>query len=130
MFGRIQSFLRDGGFLYLLFCLLLLMKGNEIVAAMFVSWGSVRLNSLATRSTISLDLATVESRLELAADIAPHNPAVHRALGRLHLLQGNWGAAAQELEKVLTYAPGDELARFHLADAYDQMGAHQKAIEQ
>ena len=130
MFGRIQGFLRDGGFLYLLFCLLLLMKGNEIVAAMLVSWSSVQLNSLANRAMISLDLATVESRLELAADIAPHNPVVHRALGRLHLLQGNWSAAAQELEKVLAYTPSDELARFNLANAYDQMGAHQKAIEQ
>ena len=110
--------------------LVLLVKGNEVVAMGLVSWSSVELGSSATVVTPSSDMAKIESRLRLAAGIAPHNPVVHRALARFHSLQGDWRVAAQELEKALEYAPGNELARFNLANAYDRMGERHKATEQ
>ena len=110
--------------------LLLLAKGNEIVAMGLVSWSSVGLGSSATAVTSSFDTAKLESRLRLAADIAPHNPVVHRALASFHSVEGNWRLAAQEFEKALEYAPGDVLARFNLANTYDQIGERHKAIEQ
>lgn len=70
-----------------------------------------------------------ESRLEegetlaqRAIDLEPKNAQAHYAMGRVLLAKEQWRESAVELELARTFAPESANVRFHLANAYKNLG--------
>ena len=74
------------------------------------------------------DYKTAEAQFGKVVQLAPQIPEGHRALGAVLLRLGKFPQAIQELEQTLTLKPGDVSAQSDLAWAYQQIGAHQKAL--
>ena len=74
------------------------------------------------------DYKTAEAQFEKVVQLAPQMPEGHGALGFVLIRLGKFHEAIQELERALTLRPGDVPVQSNLAWAYQQTGAHQKAI--
>jgi protein O-GlcNAc transferase len=74
------------------------------------------------------DYRTAETQFEKVVQLAPQIPEGHLALGAVLIRLAKFPQAIQELERALTLKPGDVSAQSDLAWAYQQTGAHQKAL--
>lgn len=74
------------------------------------------------------DYKTAEAQFEKVVQLAPQIPEGHLALGAVLIRLGKFPQAIQELERALALRPGDASAQSDLAWAYQQTGAHQKAL--
>ncbi|MBI4585265.1 MAG: hypothetical protein HY717_14725 [Planctomycetes bacterium] len=77
------------------------------------------------------DLEAYAARLDAEAEQSGlENPAVRKALGRVYLAKGNSARAAEQLRLALGVQPADVEAHRLLIEAYDQMGAGDRAAAQ
>jgi len=81
-----------------------------------------------TAAAAKNDYRTAEAQFEKVVQLAPQIAAGHIALGTVLIRLAKFPQAIQELERALTLKPGDVSAQSALAWAYQQTGAHQKAL--
>jgi len=74
------------------------------------------------------DYKTAEAQFEKVVQLAPQIAEGHIALGAVLVRLSKFPQAIQELERALALKPGDVSAQSDLAWAYQQTGAHQKAL--
>lgn len=65
--------------------------------------------------------------LKHAASIAPRNPKVHKELARAEYLQGNFPAAAADLETALAASPNDASLHFQMGRVLQKQGFRAQA---
>jgi len=75
-------------------------------------------------------VSTIKRLLNWALIIDRRNSMAYRAVGRIELVDRNYGAAILALSRALFYKPFDDISRWELGGAYERLGDYSMAILQ
>jgi protein O-GlcNAc transferase len=81
-----------------------------------------------TTAALANDFKTAEAELEEVVRLVPQVEQGHSALGAVLIRLGKFPQAIKQLENALALKPDDVSVQSNLALAYEQTGAHNKAI--